>query len=190
MRTRRVYPGQGGVRPAHATMEGVEPEHPSRTPDDPGDAAALAAYATALADGVDRAIPGWVDRTVRSVLAAQGIAVTADVEAGIDEAAARASADGGPQVRRLLETDVDAQRGNPLAVLRSLVPYPTAVLRAAGARPVARDEFAVRNFPDDAYDLSPAAFADVDPELHELGLVWGAAKAHVHLARRRREGRR
>jgi hypothetical protein len=93
-------------------------------------------------------------------------------------------------VRALLEADIDAQRANPLDVLRSLVPYPTAVLGSAGARPVARDEFAARNFPDDVYDLSPASFADVDPELHEPGLVWGAAKAHVHLARRRREGRR
>ncbi len=75
-------------------------------------------------------------------------------------------------------------------MLRSLVPYPTAVLRAAGARPVARDEFAARNFPHDAYDLSPATFADVDPACTSPGLVWGAAKAHVHLARRRREGRR
>jgi hypothetical protein len=168
----------------------VDSDDPPRTPDDPGDAAALEAYATDLADGVERAIPRWVDRTVRGVLAAQGIAVTDEVEAGIDDAAARARAEGGPRVRRLLETDIDAQRGNPLAVLRSLVPYPTAVLRAAGARPVARDEFAVRNFPDDAYDLSPATFADVDPDLHEPGIVWGAAKAHVHLARRRREGRR
>ena len=47
-----------------------------------------------------------------------------------------------------------------------------------------------RAFPDDVYDLAPASFADVDPALHEPGLVWGAAKAHVHLARRRRDGRR
>jgi hypothetical protein len=50
---------------------------------------------------------------------------------------------------------------------------------------VPRDEFSVRSFPDDAYDLSPASFADVDPALHEPGLAWGAAKAYVHLARRR-----
>lgn len=169
-------------------MVGVEPD--DRMPDDPADAAALAAYATALAGGVERAIPAWVDRAVRAVLAAQGIPVTGEVEAGIAEAATRARADGAPRARTLLDADIDVQVGNPLAVLRSLVPYPTAVLRAAGARPVARDEFAVRNFPDDAYDLSPATFADVDPDLHEPGLVWGAAKAHVHLARRRREGRR
>ena len=86
--------------------------------------------------------------------------------------------------------DVDEQVGNPLAILRSLVHHPTAVLRSAGASPVPRDDFDVRNFPDDVYGLSPATFADVDPALHEPGLVWGAAKAHVHLARRRREGKR
>jgi putative CocE/NonD family hydrolase len=48
----------------------------------------------------------------------------------------------------------------------------------------------VHSFPDDAYDLGPASFADIDPSLHEPGLMWGAAKAHVHLARRRAEGLR
>ena len=51
-----------------------------------------------------------------------------------------------------------------------------------------RDEFQVRAFPDDVYDLTPATFADVDPALGDPGLEWGA-QAHVHLARRRREGK-
>ena len=38
--------------------------------------------------------------------------------------------------------------------------------------------------PGDVYGLEPAALADVDPELHTLGLVWGASKAKAHLARR------
>jgi len=70
------------------------------------------------------------------------------------------------------------------------VVHPTAVLAAAGVPTVRRDRVAERLLPDDVYDLAPAAFADVAPELHEPGLVWGAAKAHVVLARRRREGRR
>lgn len=160
------------------------------TPDDPDDAAVLARYAEALADAIERAIPGWVDRVVRGALDAQGIAVDDDLRAAIAAAGERARAEGAPRVRRLLATDVDEQAGTPLAVLRALVVHPTGVLRAAGARPVARDEFQARNFPDDVYDLTPAAFADVDPALHEPGLTWGAAKAHVHLARRRREGRR
>jgi hypothetical protein len=158
--------------------------------DDPGDAAALAGHARTLADAVDVALPGWVERSIRGVLAAQGIEVDPALADRIAGAQAAAAAEGGRRVRTLLETDVDAQAGNPLAVLRSQVAHATAVLRDAGAHPVPRDEFAERAFPEDVYDLSPATFADVDPSLHEPGLVWGAAKAHVHLARRRREGKR
>jgi methionine aminopeptidase len=158
--------------------------------DDPGDAAALARYAGALADAIDAAIPGWTDRSIRRVLADQHISIDDAVADRISAASTEARSEGSPRVRALLETDVDAQTTNPLSVLRSLVGHATAVLRAAGARPVARDEFRERVFPDDVYDLSPASFSEVDPSLHDPGLVWGAAKAHVHLARRRREGRR
>jgi hypothetical protein len=154
-------------------------------PDDPDDLAALARYAGELGDAIAAVVPGWVDRSIRGVLADQAIPVDGAVAEAIGRAGAEAAADGVPRVRALLATDVDRQRGNPLAILRSLVRYPTEVLRAAGARPVARDAFQQRNFPDDDYDLTPAAFADVDAALHEPGLVWGAAKAHVHLARRR-----
>jgi hypothetical protein len=158
--------------------------------DDPADAEALARYARVLADGVEREIAGWIERSARRILDDQGIAVDDSLAADLARAAVAARADAVPRLRTLLATDVDEQVANPLAVLRSVVRYPTAVLREAGARPVPRDEFEQRSFPDDLYDLSPATFADVDPSLHEPGLVWGAAKAHVHLARRRREGRR
>jgi len=69
--------------------------------------------------------------------------------------------------------------------VRSAVVFPTEVLRAAGVPPVDRDEAARTMFPDDDYDLTPASFAELDPALTEVGIVWGAAKAHVHLARRR-----
>jgi hypothetical protein len=45
-------------------------------------------------------------------------------------------------------------------------------------------------FPADVYALVPATLADLDPELAQPALTWGAAKAHVILARRRAEGRR
>jgi hypothetical protein len=168
---------------------------PDRRPDvhpldDPGDAAALAGHARALADAVDAAIPGWIDRSIRRVLADQGIAVDDTLDQRIEQAASDAGAEGSRRVRELLATDIDAQAGNPLAVLRSVVRHATPVLRDAGARPAPRDEFSERAFPDDVYDLSPATFADVDRALHEPGIVWGAAKAHVHLTRRRREGKR
>ena len=147
--------------------------------------AALAHYATDLADAVDAALPGWVERCVRSVAGAQAVDVD---EAALGAAADAARTDGATRLRALLATDIDRQVGSPLSILRSLVRHPTEVLRAAGAVPVPRDDFAVRNFPDDVYGLSPASFADVDPSLQDPGMAWGAAKAYVHLARRRAEG--
>ena len=106
------------------------------------------------------------------------------------DAGVRAQQDVSPQVRALLETDVDEQTTNPLAILRGAVRFPTEVLHAAGVPPVERDDDAIRLFPDDDYDLTPGSFADLDPSLREPGLIWGAAKAHLVLVRRRREGQR
>jgi len=162
---------------------GMQPDNP----DDPGDAATLAELAMALADAVEAALPGWVERSVER----RAPVPDAQLRAAAAEAGRRAAAEVGAEMRALLATDVDGQRVNPLALLRGAVRYPTDVLRAAGVAPVTdRDEFAERSFPDDVYDLAPATWGDVDPSLHERGIVWGAAKAHVVLARRRREGKR
>lgn len=160
-------------------------------PADPNaDELQLAAIADALADAIEAALPGWVERSVvRLAEAFHGVA-----DGGVRRAAAaagqRAAAEVGAEVRALLAADVDEQRANPLAVLRAAIVYPTAVLREAGVPPVVRSEFDERAFPDDVYGLTPATWADVDPALHERGLVWGAAKAHVVLTRRRAEGLR
>ena len=174
-------------------------------PDLADDDAALAVYAMALADAVDDVLALWVMRSVARIAEAWSAGVSPGGgwdTVGLDEPGLRALraeaaqaglaalADVAPRVRALLVTDVDAQRTGPLALLREAVPYPTEVLERAGVPPVARDEFAVRAFPSDRYGLSPAAFGDIDPSLHEPGLVWGAAKAHVVLARRRAEGHR
>jgi hypothetical protein len=151
---------------------------------------ALARYARVLADGIEAALPGWVERCVVELGDAWRPGLGQQLRPAAAAAGARAVAEVGPQVRALLETDVDAQRTGPLAVLRDAVRYPAEVLAAAGVPAVVRDDFAERAFPDDAYGLAPAAFADLDPGLHEPGLVWGAAKAHTVLARRRAEGRR
>jgi len=170
-------------------------DHPGRVdprpaPDDPGDAAALRAHATALADAVEAALPGWVERGVTARLAEAGRPVPEAVAEAAHRAGQEARAEAGAAVRALLARDVDDQPTGPLALLRGAARYPTAVLAAAGVPPVARDEVDRRLHPDDVYALGPASFRDVHPDLHEPGLVWGAAKAHVVLARRRREGRR
>jgi hypothetical protein len=159
----------------------------AKPPDDPGDAAALQRHADALAEAVVAALPGWVERAVRQRYEAwAGHAPDERLLEDARAAGARAVEDVGPRLRELLATDVDAQRTNPLAILREAVRHPAGVLVAARVPPIERDAQAQELFPDDQYDLSPAAFGDLHPSVREPGLVWGAAKAHVILARRRR----
>lgn len=157
---------------------------------DESDETRLVEYATALADAVEPALVGWVERSVEQVCRDAGRPVDPDLRRAAAAAGARCRDDVGPRLRSLLSTDLDEQRSTPLALLRGAVRYPTEVLAAAGVPPVDRDEFEVRAHPEDRYSLAPASFADVDESLAEPGLVWGAAKAHVHLARRAAEGRR
>ena len=60
-----------------------------------------------------------------------------------------------------------------------------ALLLAHGIPPVARDDFAIRAFPGDVYALSPATWSDVDENVQEPGIIWGAWKAKTMLDRRR-----
>lgn len=150
----------------------------------------FAAYGEVLADGIEAALPGWVvAQVVRLLSAWTDVPPGALDRAVLDqaEAAGRLAAEEvGAAVRALLALDVDDQHTNPLAVVRHAVRYPTEVLRAAGVPPVVRDDVAERQFPDDLYDLTPGRFADLDPSLHEAGLVWGAAKAHLVKQRHQR----
>ncbi len=146
----------------------------------------MEAPAETLAAAIEEALPGWVVRSVVSVATAAGREVDDGMRSAAEDAGQRARAEVGAAVRALLATDIDEQRTNPLSLLRGAVRYPTEVLRAAGVAPVAaRDEFAVRAFPDDVYDLAPATWTDVDPALQEPGIAWGAWKAYTHLSRRR-----
>ncbi len=151
--------------------------------DDP--AAAVQAYAGALADGLDAALPSWVVSSVNRIMNAWAGGVPAEVARAAESAGARAASEIGPAVRDLLRADIDDQRTTPLSLVRSAVRYPTEVLRAAGVPPVERDTFAEAAFPDDSYDLAPASFADLDPQLGELAVRWGAAKAFEHKRRHR-----
>ena len=134
---------------------------------------------------VESAVGEWVETRVVAVLRAQGRAIDHATEALIATARGDATVAVIAELRAVLAIDVDEQRQNPLSILRAAVRYPTQVLRAVGAQPVARDEFDERAFPDDEFALTPAAFADFGPAVHDAGITWGAAKAHVHMQRRR-----
>jgi hypothetical protein len=76
-----------------------------------------------------------------------------------------------------------------LQVLRNAVAFPTRVLHEFGVPTVTRDEMDSRMMPDDGFGLSPAHWTDVHESLLEPGVIWGAAKAHRVLQRRREEGK-
>jgi hypothetical protein len=177
---------------------------------DTGVSVDVAEYGAALADGIEAALPGWVERQVAETLAAWAAAQEVpegtagggldlgcvhtpnpshpsgepQVAAEARAAGRRAAAAVGPQVRELLARDIDDQRTTPLAIVRgAAVRYPTDVLKGAGVPPVMRDAAAEELFPEDLYDLAPAAFGDLDPDLADVGLRWGAAKAFEHMRR-------
>lgn len=155
----------------------------------PSDDERLAGIATALADRVEAAVPGWIERLVAERMVAWRGEVPEGVRVEAVSAGEAARDEVAPVMRALLAADIDEQATNPLEVLRVATHHAHAVLDRHGMPPVRRDEFSERSFPADVYDLMPATWSDVDPALHEPGIAWGAAKAFVHKARRRAEGR-
>ncbi|MBV8559568.1 MAG: hypothetical protein JO050_02255, partial [Acidimicrobiia bacterium] len=71
--------------------------------------------AAALADAIEAALPGWVERSVERVMSAWKGEVDDDVRAAAAAAGREAAAEVGPQVRALLDTDIDEQPTTPLA---------------------------------------------------------------------------
>jgi hypothetical protein len=142
-------------------------------------------YPQQLADAVQAVVTGWLVRCVLGTAQAAGIGPSPALVDATRVMSIEASPIVMQELRDLLATDVDAQRTNPLSVLRNAVRYPTAVLHAAGVPVARRDEFAIRTFPTDVYNLAPATWSDIDEALSEPGLIWGAWKAKTVLDRRR-----
>jgi hypothetical protein len=164
-----------------------DPEADDPVEDDPE--VVLARRATALADAIESAFVPWLTGAVVGRAAEAG-RTGPEVEDVAREGATKAASAALPRLRALLAEDIDAQATTPLALLRGALGPATQVLVDLGVPPVERDDFAERAFPDDRYALAPAAFEDLAPEVRGPGLEWGAAKAFVHLTRRRAEGRR
>ena len=156
------------------------PGAPADGPDE-----ALAELGAALADAVSDVLPRWVERAVTDLVRAWAGTVGPEDVAAARSAGAAAAAEVGPELRRLLAADVDAQWTNPMTIVRRAVAPATDALRAAGVGEVARSADDEARFPEDVYGLTPRTFADLHPSLHELGITWGAVKARAHLSRHR-----
>lgn len=146
---------------------------------------ALEEAGSRLATEVETALPLWIEGSVERIHVSWRGHLPTAVRDAARVAGLAAVAEVMPTLRALLASDVEAQWTNPLHLLRQAAKYPTEVLRSAGVPEIVRDEFSELNSPADLYGLEPAAFGDIDPRLHDLGLEWGAAKAMAHLSRRR-----
>ncbi len=143
--------------------------------------------AAELLDVAVRTTPTWMRRVV---VGAAGSAwqTNQQLRVAADEMIEREAPQLLDALAALLATDVDEQRTNPLSLYRSAVGAPTQLLRTHGVAPPPDDAFVAAHFPGDVYRLGPASWSDIDPRLHEPGLVWGAWKAMTILRRRRDEG--
>ncbi|MBU6242059.1 MAG: hypothetical protein KJS66_09755 [Acidobacteria bacterium] len=142
-----------------------------------------------LIDAIDKVVEGWLVRVAETVFVAGNGALTGDFRRAAQAAARDGATWTMTKLHDALEVDVDAQRVNPLQILRDAVRFPTELLVAAGIPAPQRDEFDVKINPDDVYGIGPAHWNDIDESLTEPGIIWGAAKASTVLQRRRAEGK-
>jgi len=142
-----------------------------------------------LIDAIDKVVEGWLVRVAETVFVGRNGVLTGDFRRAAQAAAREGATWTMTKLHAALEVDVDAQRVNPLQILRDAVRFPTEALLAAGIPTLQRDEFDVKINPDDVYGIGPAHWNDIDESLTEPGIIWGAAKASTVLQRRRAEGK-
>ncbi len=138
-----------------------------------------------LGKELEEALPRWVEACVRNTYEASGAQWHQQIADETSNAANKCVKELMQELTELFEADVDRQIANPMSILRKAAVYPTEVLVGNEVPPVQRDDYSEVTFPQDIYDLTPAAFLDFGQRCHELGITWCAAKAHAHFARRR-----
>lgn len=138
-----------------------------------------------------RAVYGsWLEARVVEVCRAVGRSLSPESRSRLSVEVRATADDVLADLARLLDTDVDDQRENPLHVLRRGSRRLATFLAAETVPMPARDEFEVRAMPDDVYGIGPLAWRDLGERVHEAGIEWGAWKAALVLTRRREEGKR
>ena len=146
----------------------------------------IAAIGAQLTEAAVAATPAWVRQCAAGVAQAQGLKVD---EAALADAATRAQRFVEARLSDLMAIDIDRQQTTPLSIFRDAVRFPVEVLHQSGAQPIHRGDVSRWAFPNDPFGVTPGNLADIGPDVHEAGIVWGAAKAAIHLARRRTEGK-
>jgi hypothetical protein len=158
-----------------------------RSADEQRGLALLQEASDAIVAGVERELPGWVERSVTRILDAWS-RTPLDERARAEDEAVIAGRDATTRVtgelRALFALDPAEQRVTPLEIVRHAYREPTAVLERLDIPPVERDDFDERAWPDDRYGLAVRGLGDLgDDDLAPLQMAWGLAKAKVLRAR-------
>ncbi len=154
-----------------------------------GDAEVLEAAGAALYEAIAPRLGPYVADAVRRQLEGAGRPVGAGEIAAGEVAAHRCEERVLPALRELLSADVDAQATTPLSLVRRALDEATVALMQLGLDPPVRDRFSLEAFPADRYGLYPASIAVLGPQVEELAITWGAAKAMAHRRRHRNKER-
>lgn len=143
----------------------------------------LEQYPAALFDAVASCYESWLTRRLNEI--SRGAIDVSRIEQVVSISAHSVL----EELHNFLGTDVDAQRTNPLHILRQSTRLANEVLAEVDAQPSGRDEFEVAAMPHDVFSIGPLTWRDLSEDVHEAGITWGAWKAAVVLSRRRNEGK-
>ena len=149
----------------------------------------LEPYSQALFDAVMGQVSSWIIRRMHDVTATASEDVKKQVHVRSSAIATATENFVAHELQQLLAEDVDAQRTNPLQILRDSTRFATHALRELDVPEVQRDEFERKAQPGDVYALGPMTWRDLSDDVHEAGISWGAWKAASILQRRRAEGK-
>lgn len=139
--------------------------------------------------GPTGSIPAELFAAVDAVFEAWYLGRVVTIAGAPDERLTVAAHDAAAWVRtelgELLSADAEAQRVNPLQLLREASRFATPVLESMGAARPVRDEFESRAMPEDQWAVGPLAWIDLGDRVHEAGITWGAWKAATIISRHR-----
>lgn len=147
---------------------------------DASDEAKFLNHGQRLHRAISGAIRPWLDAVIETRIANTSIADQLDET--LDEITLAVDR----SITELINADVDQPLSGPLERIRREVEPLNDLLDRLGVSPPHRDAVDVQMRPADRHALGPMTFRDLGDDVHEAGITWGAAKAHLHLQRRQR----
>lgn len=144
--------------------------------DEPDDEAKYVAYGNRLVDAFAADIEPWLLAVVGDRVGVHDAQLRMKIETVAREVVR--------SITELVTADVDTPLSGPLERARRAVEPLNAALEERNVPLPSRDPIDSQMRPEDRYELGPMTFLDISEGVHQAGIAWGAAKAHLHMRRR------